>query len=195
MNDHRGAWGGLRRGNGLKATSMAQQGPLGTQPTPALGFPWAESERGKAFPVPGPGQTLPAPACPGPCWDTYPLQGSPEGCQLPQSTSILPPTSPRGHSNKLITQSGGRPGNYVCPLRTHTEGQLSSVCWAIPGFCPWDAGWDAGENWGAGACHWRMPGKQRGPSTRGQVDMRTLESLLGKALGRYRSPSPGTLWF
>lgn len=52
----------------------------------------------------------------------------------------------------------------MCALCTHAEGQLS-VCWGTPGFCPWDTGWDEGENWGAGAGCWRMPGKQRCPST------------------------------
>lgn len=60
------------------------------------------------------------------------------------------------------------------------------MCWGTPGLCPWDIGWDAGENWGAGACHCKMPGKQRGPSARGKVDMKALESHSGKALGRHR---------
>lgn len=68
------AWEVSQAGEGSQGPPMAQRGPLGTQPTPALGFPWAESERGKAFPVPGPEQTSPAPACPGSCWGTHPLQ-------------------------------------------------------------------------------------------------------------------------
>lgn len=49
----------------------------------------------------------------------HPPSSAPKGCQLPQSMPILPPTSPRGHSNRLITQTGGRLGNNVCPLHTH----------------------------------------------------------------------------
>lgn len=117
VNDDRGAscpsLGVPQTGNGLQA----QQGPSGSQPTPASGFSWAESERGKAFPVPGPGQTSPAPPAPGHTGAPTPFR-APKGCPLPQPCPSCPLCLP----GVTVTHSCPKLGadwETMCALCTH----------------------------------------------------------------------------
>lgn len=113
--------------------------PPGTQPTPAQGFPWAESERGKAFPVPVPASAGPRPG-----------QGHPKA-RVPQravpSLTPLPPSSP---SNRLRTQTGSRLGTDRCPPNSVEMG-------GRPG--PWMGTWEShpGDTTGVGVQNWGVP--------------------------------------
>lgn len=158
--------GSPRQGKGLKAPPQGLPGPLGTQPTPALGFPWAESERGKAFPVPRPGQMLPAlglclaRAGPSP---PHPQRAATASSPCP----ACPPSSSRLPSKRLITQTGSRLGPNLCPLNStvghswvpdggHQGPALGTPCgiWERTGVL----------YWGAGAQHWGMPGSSGVPA-------------------------------
>lgn len=139
--------GPLGQRKGLKAPQGLQGTPPGTQPTPALGFPWAESERGKAFPVPGPGQT-PRPL-PGPGWvGASPPTRAPQMAPLsPSPCPACPPSSPRLLSNRPISQTRSRLGPSLCPLNSTEMGGQLDARWGTPGSCPCDTMWDLGENW------------------------------------------------
>jgi len=172
------ARGVLRAGEGAGGPPRGLPGPPGTKPTPALGFPWAESERGKAVPVPGPRQTLPAL---GPClpWAgaSSPQEPPKKGCHLPRSVPSLPL-----QSSQVAQKQSHNPNweqiriksvlSEQCGVGGHSrvlDGDTRVLPSGHPVGSRREVGCCTGVHW-----HWGMPGEQRGPSTGGWEDTRTL---------------------